>query len=94
MIPMGDLIEEEELVDENLFAQTRRKGYVSQNHPIIAHAPKKPDSSTPLKKPAPILNSVSKFATQEELKLDYNVEEVIRKMEDNISIMDPCKISQ
>jgi hypothetical protein len=48
-----NLTKEEELVDETLVVQTRSKGHVSQTHMVIAQAPKKTWTSTPLTKPCP-----------------------------------------
>jgi hypothetical protein len=94
MMPFDELTQEEEFPSETLVVQTRSKGPVTQNHPIIAQAPKKPDNSTPLAKPTPILNSAPKFPTQEVSKLEYNVVEDFKKMKENIYVMDLCRIPQ
>jgi hypothetical protein len=48
MSPSDDPTEEEEPPNEILVVQTRSKGPITQNQPIIAQAPKKPEKPTSL----------------------------------------------
>jgi hypothetical protein len=79
MMSFDDLTKEEELPTKVLVMQTRSKGHITQNQPIISHAPKKPNNTTSLAKTTPIHSSAPKFPTQEVSKLEYNVVETSKR---------------
>jgi hypothetical protein len=56
--------------------------------------PKKPIKPSSSAKQTPPLHSGPKFPAREITKLDYNVVEDLKKLKDNISVMDLCRIPQ
>jgi hypothetical protein len=93
-MPSDDLFEVQEPPVEVLAVQTRSRGQPVSNDltttPISGGRPA-PDH---LKAPFSPLKNPINIHTQESPKLDYNIVEYLKKLKENISVMDICRIPQ
>jgi hypothetical protein len=85
---------EEEEPPEILVVQTRIKGTYHTKSTYHSTSSQKSKKNHFFSSTTPILSSTPKFQTQETSKLEYNVVEDLKKMKENIFVMDLCRIPQ
>jgi hypothetical protein len=94
IMPFDDLFESQETPAEVSVVQTHSKGPPASKYPITTQMLGERSTPNHLKTPfSPCKNPIN-IHTRELPKLNYNVVEDSKKLKDNISVMDICRIPQ